>query len=83
MAEFNGRNQAKRVAATTTGHGSAAAGGDMGDGEEIGGVGSRHTATLNERANKSLNRNAGPSRPSANTGKVSTPGMGSRKTGRV
>ena len=61
----------------------SAEGGQIGDGEEIGGVGARYNATLNERMNKSLNRNAGPDRPMANRGFLPTPGMGVRKTGRV
>ncbi len=36
-----------------------------------------------ERENKSLNRNQGPTRPSANTGEIPIVRQGARKTGRV
>lgn len=53
------------------------------DGEEIRGTGSAYRAVLNERTNKSLNRENVPDRASANAGKVSTVSMASRMTGRV
>lgn len=65
---------------------SGAAGGSPSDGEGFG-VGSRYNATLNERANKSINRNNGEGlgRPSANTGMIPNGSISkaSRKTGRV
>lgn len=49
------------------------------------GVGTRYNATLNERENKSINRNNSVDRPSANPGTIpnGSIGKGSRKTGRV
>lgn len=76
------RSSKKRVDATAPAKGTDAEGGSTGDGEGFG-VGTKHSATLNERANKSINRNSGPERPSANSGMIATPSMGSRKTGRV
>ena len=61
---------------------SADSGGGNTDGEGMG-VGTIYTATLNERENKSLNRNAGPGRPSANNGEIPTPDKKVRKTGRI
>lgn len=76
------RSAKKQVDATAPGHGSPTESGQLGDGEGFG-IGSKYSATLNERANKSINRNNGADRPSANTGMIATPGMGVRKTGRV
>lgn len=83
MAQQYSRNRTRRMNVTRGGHGSAASREMAGDGEEVGGVGSRHSAVLNERANKSLNRNAGPSRGSVNNGTIPNVGMGSRRTGRT
>lgn len=77
----SGRNTKKSVDATRPGQPQATESGMTGDGEGMG-VGSRYSATLNERANKSL-RNVGPDRPSADNADVPTVGMGVRKTGRV
>jgi hypothetical protein len=77
------RNTQHKVAAKTPAEKSLTVeGGETSDGEGFG-VGTTYTAVLNERENKSLNRNAGPERPSANTGKISTVTRGARKTGRV
>ena len=76
------RSAKKQIEATHSGNGSAAESGQTGDGEGFG-VGSRYSATLNERENKSINRNNGDERPSANAGMLPTPGMSARKTGRV
>lgn len=73
-----------RVDATTPGRSlSGSTGSPAPDGEEIRQVGSSYTAVLNERSNKSLNRNAGPSRPSANRGMIPTVSSAVRKTGRI
>lgn len=77
------RSRASNINATRGGNGSPAQGGMRGDGEEVGGVGSIYAAVLNERMNKSLNRNAGPAHPSANTGTIANVSMASRNTGRV
>lgn len=69
--------------ATLGGHAAGAAdGGSEGDGE-MGGVGSSYRATLNERKNKSMNRNAGPDRPSANKGTLPLVSQGQRKSGKI
>jgi hypothetical protein len=79
------RNTSKQGSATVPGHGTdAVMSGSVTDGElTTMAPGSRYSATLNERQNKSLNRNAGPGRPSANEGKLKTPAMSARKTGKV
>ena len=79
----NSRNKVKRKNVTTSGNGRGGQGGGMMSQGEGFGPGVRYTTTLNERENKSLNRNAGPSRPMANKGKLPNPGMGVRKTGKV
>lgn len=80
---ISSRSTKKTVEATRSGNGNSdVERGETGDGEGYG-VGTRFSATLNERANKSLNRNAGPSRPSANDGMIATPNQSVRKTGRV
>lgn len=55
------------------------------DGEEIGGVGARYFATINERENKSNNRNMGPDRPGSFVGRTPLPvaTKAVRHTGRV
>ena len=83
MAYNYSRGTKKRVVATRTGHGSGAQSGATSEGEEIGGTGVRYMTTLNERMNKSLNRNAGPERPSANKGAIPVIGQMYRKTGKV
>lgn len=79
----NSRNKTRRKGVKLGGGGSGAQGGSTGDGEEIRGAGASYTATLNERQNKSLNRNAGPSRPMANKGYIKGVSQGQRKTGKV
>lgn len=69
--------------ATRSGNKGDVEGGDMTDGEFGAEVGSRYSARLLERSNKSLNRNAGPSRPCANDGEIPVVDQGVRKTGRV
>jgi hypothetical protein len=78
----NSRNSKRVVDATLPGVGKVAEGGEPSEGEG-GGVGTVHSAVLVERPNKSLNRNSGPTRPSANPGVVPTVGQGVRKTGRI
>lgn len=56
--------------------------GEMTQGEGFG-PGTRYAATLNERENLSLNRNAGPDRPSANDGMIPVPDQSVRKTGKI
>lgn len=61
--------------------------GDVAGGEESLGEGQGpsavHTTRLREWPNKSLNRNAGPNRPSANIGMIPVPDQSVRKTGRI
>lgn len=57
------------------------------DGEEIGGVGAQYFATINERENKSNQRNTGPNRVGSFVGRsplpVATKSTTRRNTGRV
>jgi hypothetical protein len=76
------RNAKHEDEVTRGGNPTSAESGDVTDGEGFG-PGARYTATLRERANKSLNRNAGPSRPSANAGELPSVTQGARKTGRI
>lgn len=78
------RNTVHKKDVTSSGNGTATEGGQQGDGEGFG-VGTKYSATLNERENKSINRNNSVERPSANTGVIpnGSIGKGSRKTGRV
>jgi hypothetical protein len=76
------RNATHEKEVTRSGHPLDVASGDETDGEGFG-VGTRYSATLRERSNKSLNRNAGPSRPSANTGEIPMVSQDQRKTGRI
>ena len=78
----NSRNTSHTKKVTTSGNGKGGESGMMSQGEGFG-VGVSYSTVLNERENKSLNRNAGPSRPSANKGKIANPSMGIRKTGKV
>lgn len=81
--QHSSRSTKKKVDATNPGNGSSdTESGQMGDGEGFA-PGSRHSAIILERPNKSLNRNSGPERPDANTGMIPTVGKGVRKTGRV
>ncbi len=77
----NSRMQKHTHDATLPGRGSPAQSGMASEGEG-GGVGTKYSAVLVERPNKSLNRNAGPERPSANPGTIPMVTQGSRKTGR-
>lgn len=78
------RSEVKKKDATMPGRGFAAETGEMTDGElTTREPGSRYSAVLNERANKSIRRNAGPDRPSANDGMVPGASFGQRKTGKV
>lgn len=79
---FHSRSTKKTVEATLPGKPGGAAGGEPTEGEGVP-AGVRYTAVLTERPNKSLNRNYGPVRPSANTGMVPTVSQGIRKTGRL
>lgn len=76
------RNSVHEKDVTRSGNKGDVEGGENADGEGFG-PGSRYAATLRERANKSLNRNAGPGRPSANDGVLPTPSQSVRKTGRI
>ena len=76
------RSAKQEVDVTREGHKPSVESGDVTDGEGFG-VGTRYSATLRERSNKSLNRNGGPSRPSANDGVVPAASMMDRKTGKV
>lgn len=78
------RNTAHSKEVTNNPNGTSTESGQQGDGEGFG-VGTKYSATLNERENKSINRNNGVERPSANTGKIDNAGIGkgSRKTGKV
>lgn len=78
------RNTTHQKDVTNSGNPTATEGGQTTDGEGFG-VGSRYSATLNERENKSINRNNSVERPSANTSTIpnGSIGKGSRKTGRV
>lgn len=67
---------------TQPGSPSGAAPRSPGEGEGFG-AGNTNRAIINQRPNKSLNRNDGVERPSANTGRVPTVGAGVRKTGRI
>lgn len=80
--EIPSRSTKKSVNAKNSANGAGADSGMASDGEGFG-VGSSYTAVLNERQNKSINRNNGADRPSANTGMVPTVSKESRKTGRV
>ncbi len=55
------------------------------DGEQVGGVGTKHFADINERPHKSSNRNGGPSRELSFVGRTALPvaTKASRHTGRV
>ena len=79
---YSSRSTKKKVDATLPGIGKVAEGGSPSEGEDSG-AGSRYQTVLVERENKSLNRNAGPERPSANPGMIPTVGQGVRKTGRI
>lgn len=80
------RNSAHQKDVTSSPNPKGSAGGQTSEGEGFG-VGTKYSATLNERPNKSINRNNGSeiARPSANTGMIpnGSIGKGSRKTGRV
>jgi len=78
------RNTSHTKDVTASPNPGGAASGATSDGEGFG-VGTRFSATLNERENKSINRNNSVDRPSANTGMIPNAGIGkgSRKTGRV
>jgi len=77
------RNTVKRKEASSPGKRSASARGQISQGEGFP-TGSRYVTVLNERENKSIQRNnAAQGRPSANTGMISNVGMGARKTGKV
>jgi hypothetical protein len=78
----NSRSTKHVVDATRRGNPSAAEGGMPSEGEG-GGIGSSYSATLVERPLKTGGNNQSVSRPSANTGVISTLGQGVRKTGRI
>ena len=78
------RNTKKTVAVTTSGNPTDAERGGTSEGEEFAKTpGSRYSAVINERDNKSYARNSGPERPSANSGTIPGVSMGKRKTGRI
>ena len=76
------RSSTKTLDVTLPGGASGAEGGDPTEGE-MNVVGSSYRAIITERENKSLNRNAGPTRPSANPGMIPMVRQSQRKTGRV
>jgi hypothetical protein len=76
------RNKSHTRDVTMNPNPSAAEGGMPSEGEGMG-VGSTYSAVLNERPNKSINRNNGIDRPSANTGMIPGVTKAQRKTGRV
>ncbi len=79
----NSRNRTHQVDATNAGIGLVAEGGMLSEGEGMG-ISGRNTGILNERPNKSLNRNSGPEgRPSANPATMPMAGRGARRTGRI
>lgn len=82
MGFIPSRSTKKTVDATRPANPSPAQGGEPSEGENTG-VGTKYSAVLKERANKSLNRNAGPERPSANPGMIPTVSQSVRKTGRI
>lgn len=78
------RNQTRSYEATRTrGSVEDVDRGQLSDGEGFP-PGTANRAILNERVNKSLNRNAGPEgRPSANTGTIPLVTLDRRNTGRI
>lgn len=80
------RNTAHTKDVTMSPNATGAEGGMTSDGEGFG-VGTKFSAVLNERMNKSLNRNNGEDivRPQANTGMIPNAGISkaSRKSGRI
>lgn len=76
------RNASHTVNAKNAPNPLAVASGSASDGETAG-VGTVYGATLSERENKSLNRNGGPERPSANLAEIPVVTKGVRKTGRI
>ena len=76
------RNTVSRVDVTRGGNSAGLSGDSMTDGEGFP-PGVRFSMIINERANKSLNRNSGPERSSANNGTIASVSMADRKTGRI
>lgn len=77
------RNTKKEQDLTQESRPNPAEGGQMGDGEGFP-PGSKYSATLVERQNKSINRNNDvQDRPSANGAMLPNVDMGVRKTGRI
>lgn len=82
MGFISSRSTKKSVDATRPANPSPAEGGEPTDGENTG-VGTKYSAVLVERTNKSVTRNYGPTRPSANPGTIPTVSQSVRKTGRI
>lgn len=76
------RSTKKTVNASRRGNPSPAENGMMSEGEGMP-VAATQTTILNERPNKSVTRNNGNDRPSANPGMIPTVDQGVRKTGRI
>jgi len=82
MAKQYSRNRKHSTGAKNPGHKLPVQKGDLTEGERFG-VGVDYMTVLNERANLSLNRNGGPTRPSADDATIPMIRKGNRRTGQV